>query len=208
MFETTALAIEGNDKGYYYGSVMWGYEIEAATPKDIPAPTTADPLEAANPDPISVLEAGIGEEPVVKKMDIELASKGTPTENFMEAARMWNAGKIRGILQVTADPAIVWKTDVSGRKAGDQVSLEKHKKLKQIDPMTNHSGPVIHAEVLDDNAIGTSEYVQIKPSDVKDMGDGSDTKKLPIQIRSKTDDNALLKMYEFFKAMESPIWFC
>ncbi|HLO85648.1 MAG TPA: hypothetical protein VK203_11680 [Nostocaceae cyanobacterium] len=29
-FETTALAIEGNQKGTYYGSVKWGYQVDAA----------------------------------------------------------------------------------------------------------------------------------------------------------------------------------
>ena len=74
-FETTALAISGADKGTYYGSVKWGYEI------------VGDPKK-----------------PTVKKMDIKEESKGNPSANFLHAAKLWNDAKTRGTLEVIADP--------------------------------------------------------------------------------------------------------
>lgn len=146
MFETAAFAIEGTDKNKYYGSVKWGYKMEGTT--------------AA---------------PTVTKSDIELASKGTPTANFIEAAKLWNTGKTRGTLKVTADPeATVLKGDASGTE-----KLAKDKKLKQLETVMWGTAPAIKAEVLKDDGTGSGKIVYIKNSDVKDMGDGSATKDLP-----------------------------
>jgi hypothetical protein len=147
MFETVALAIEGTDKDKYYGSVKWGYKMEG---------TTAAPK--------------------VTKMDIEEASKGTPTANFIEPAKLWNAGKTLGTIQITADPeATVLKGDASGTE-----KLAKDTKLKQLDTVFWGTDPAIKAEVLKTDGTGSGKIVYIKVADVKDMGDGSARKNLPI----------------------------
>ncbi len=147
MFETAALAIEGTDKDKYYGSVKWGYKME-----------------------------GTKAAPTVTKMDIEVASKGTPTANFIEAAKLWNVGKTRGTIQVIADPqATVLKHDASGTE-----KLAKGTKLKQLETNMWGTDPSIKAEVLKADGTGSGKIIYIKNSDVKDMGDGSATKKLPV----------------------------
>jgi hypothetical protein len=144
MFETTALAIEGTDKNKYYGSVKWGYKME-----------------------------GTDAAPTVTETDIELASNGTPTANFMEPAKLWNKGKTRGTLKVTADPATVWKTDMSTE------TLVKDKKLKQLETAAIGTEPVIKAEVLNSDGTGSGKIVYIKNADAMDAGDGAATKQLP-----------------------------
>lgn len=139
MFETTALAIDGTDKDTYYGSVKWGYKME-----------------------------GTDAAPTVTTIDIESASMGNPTVNFIEAAKLWNSSRARGTLQVTADPATVEKLD------GSSITLPKGTKLEQKGLL---SGQRIKAEVMKD---GTAMTIKIKNTDFKDMGDGVENKQLPI----------------------------
>ncbi len=145
-FETTALAIDGADKGKYYGSVKWGYKME-----------------------------GTDAAPTLTKNDIELASKGTPTSNFIEPAKLWNVGKTPGTIQVTADPeATVLKGDASATE-----KLAKGTKLKQLETNMWGTNPSIKAEVLKADGTGSGKIIYIKTADVKDMGDGSALKQLP-----------------------------
>jgi Domain of unknown function (DUF4157) len=146
-FETAALAIEGTDKDKYYGSVKWGYKME-----------------------------GTDAAPTVTKTDIDSASKGTPTANFIEPAKLWNVGKTPGTIKVTADPeATVLKGDQSSTE-----KLAKDTKVKQLDVVMWGASPAIKAEVLKADGTGSGKIIYIKIADVKDMGDGSATKKLPV----------------------------
>ncbi len=147
-FETTALAIEGTDKDKYYGSVKWGFKME-----------------------------GTAAAPTVTKSDIEKASSGTPTENFTEPAKLWNAAKTQGTIEVTADPqATVLKSTGSGTE-----TLAKGTKLKLLQIATWGSDPAIQVEVLSANGAGSGKIIYIKVSDVKDTGQGgSANKALPI----------------------------
>lgn len=146
MFETTAFAIDGADKDKYYGSVKWGFTMEGT--------------EAA---------------PTVTKTDIESASMGTPTSNFIEAAKLWNSGKTRGTLKVTADP----EATVLNAVGTSTEKLAKDSKLKQLDTVMWGPDPAIKVEVLKADGTGSGKIVYIKNSDVKDMGDGAPTKDLP-----------------------------
>jgi hypothetical protein len=146
LFETTALAIEGTDKDKYYGSVKWGFKIE-----------------------------GKADAPTVKKIDITLVSKGTPSANFIEAAKLWNPSKTRGRLEVITDPEATVENTANGRK----IKLKKGTKLGQTAPVMLEGGGV-EAQVLDGDHAGKSVYVS--NSDLKDAGDGSDTKDLPIPV--------------------------
>ena len=147
IFETTALAIDGADKGKYYGSVKWGFKFE-----------------------------GTAAAPTLTTMDIEPASDGSPTDNFVEAAKLWNAGKTMGTVEVTADPAAtVLKADASHRD-----TLPKGTKLKQLDTIMWAGAPAIKAEVLDAHGSGTGKIIFIKDSDARDSGDGAADKKLPL----------------------------
>lgn len=148
MFETTALAIEGTDNGKYYGSVKWGFKME-----------------------------GTDAAPTVTKMDIVEASKGNPTDNFTEAAKLFNAAKIRGKIEVIkVGGATVTKLD------GTEENLAIGKKLKQLNTVMLDDLPAVQAEILNDDGTGSGKIVYIKNSDVKDAGDGSDTKDLPIPV--------------------------
>lgn len=115
--------------------------------------------------------------PTVTAEDISIASTaGKPSPNFLEAAKLWNKAKTRGTLQVIADPeATVLKGDTSGNE-----KLAKGTKLKQSDAVMWGTDPAVMAEVLKADGTGSGKIVYIKHSDVKDMGDGSETKDLPI----------------------------
>jgi len=145
-FETAAFAIEGTDKGKYYGSVKWGYRI-----------------------------GGTDSVPTVTKTDIDEASKGTPTANFMEAAKLWNVGKTQGTLKVTADPATAYKMD-----GATTVTVPKGTILRQLDTIGGGAEPMIKAEILNPDGTGSGKLIYINVPDVKDMGDGSPNKKLPV----------------------------
>jgi hypothetical protein len=147
MFETTAFAIEGVDTDKYYGSVKWGFKME-----------------------------GTDAAPTVTPIDIEEASKGTPTANFLEPAKLWNSGKTRGTLKVIADPeATVLKGNGSGTE-----KLAKDKKLKQLSTANWGNDPAINAEVLNADGTGSGKIIYIKNVDVRDQGDGSANKPLPV----------------------------
>lgn len=147
-FETAALAIDGADKGKYYGSVKWGFKME-----------------------------GTDAAPTVSESDIDLAStKGRPSDNFIEPAKLWNLGKTQGTLQVKTSP------DVTVKKVGtaDTVTLKQGTKLKQVAGLLfGGETPAIRAEVLKDDGTSTGITVDIKTSDVEDLG-GSPNKKLPV----------------------------
>ncbi len=115
--------------------------------------------------------------PTVTSEDISIASTaGKPSPNFLEAAKLWNKAKTRGTLQVTADPeATVLKGSGSGTE-----KLAKDTKLKQRSTAMWGADPVVEAEVLKADGTGSGKVVYIKHSDVKDLGDGSETKDLPI----------------------------
>lgn len=153
-FETAAFAIAGNDKDKYYGSVKWGYKLEE---KDGALKVTSSNITLASPAKGT-------------------ATEGTPTENFMEAAKLWNAAESQGTLQVAAD--------VKVRKIGstDIIELTKGTKLKQIGAGLQGESPAIVAEVLNDKGESTGIRVGIKNSDVEDIGGGSANKKLPIPV--------------------------
>lgn len=120
---------------------------------------------------------GTNAAPTVTPEDISIASTaGKPSPNFLEAAKLWNKAKTRGTLKVTADPeATVLKGDGSGTE-----KLAKDTKLKQRDAVMWGTDPAVDAEVLKADGTGSGQIVSIKHTDVKDIGDGSETKDLPI----------------------------
>jgi hypothetical protein len=157
MFETTALATDGHDQGQYYGSVKWGYKVGG---------TRAAP---------KVRDADI--------FDIKEASKGTPTPNFTEAAKLWNVGKTRGTLEVNPSSPQNRRTAyvqyVSG--SGD-ARLAKGVKLRLVKVIKGTTEGMIEAEILDAAGNGSGNVVNIYVADVKDVGDGSANKPLPIPV--------------------------
>jgi hypothetical protein len=148
MFESTALGLEGTDKGKYFGSVKWGYEVKAGK---------------------------------VDIQDIVLVSRGNPSENFTESAKMWNASKVRGSMEVVADPASAF--DEAQRK---WVDVPKGTKSRQLQRVASIGGVgVVEAELLDAKNAPTGKVLFIKVADLKDTGDGGDTVNLPIPVDQK-----------------------
>lgn len=102
--------------------------------------------------------------------DIELASMGVPTQNFLAAAKLWNDNQTRGTLEVTADPAKAKKTtDLS------DVDVAKGTKVKQTATVSIGNKSMVKVETLDSS---TSYYMNVV--DLKDTGDGSATAKVPV----------------------------
>ena len=151
-FETAAFAIEGADKDKYYGSVKWGYSVgeTSGAIKIVP-----NDIELASP----------------KKGE---KNQGRPTENFLEAAKLWNAAQTHGTLKVIGDPANIHKED------GSDDTLAKDTELEQVGGVIYKGDPWIKAKVLDKAGKATSRTIFIKVSDVKDPGSGSLNKPLPI----------------------------
>ncbi len=151
-FETTAFAIEGVDKNKYYGSVKWGYKIEGT--------------EAA---------------PTVTITDIDIASMGMPTQNFIEAAILWNKGTMTGSYEVSADPASAIAIATS-----TLATIPKNTKVKQIGNSVALSGApftnALKVETQDNAGAATGFFYYISTSDVMDKGNGSDNKKLPLDV--------------------------
>lgn len=154
MFETAALAIDGVDKGQYYGSVKWGYKV-----------------------------GGTAENPKVEPkdvIDITRASKGTPTANFIEPAKLWNASTTAGGLEVNptggGNTKDAWVQYVQG--SGPK-RVAKGTKLKLVRVIKGTTEGMIQAEVLDAEG-KVSAVVNIYVTDVKDTGSGTPNKPLPI----------------------------
>lgn len=148
-FETTALAIDGVDRGTYYGSVKWGYVMKG----------TAAALTVA-------------------ESDIELASAKTPTANFIAPAKLWNLGTTRGDLVVNPTAPGNTKDAYTQEPSGvDGPRLKKGTKLKLKNTLKGSTEPMIEVEVLDGTNAG--DVLRIYVSDVKDLGGGDPNKKLP-----------------------------
>ncbi len=147
MFETTALALDGQDKGTYYGSVKWGFEMV----KD-------------------------GKKSKLKPYPISEASKGTPTDNFLEPAKLWNKSKTRGTLEVsTAPEAEVLEEDRKTKK-----KLAKGTRLIQVKPMIGSGVALIKVRIVKANGKPSEKPYYIMNTDVIDLGDGAETINLPI----------------------------
>jgi len=102
--------------------------------------------------------------------DIELASIGVPTQNYLAAAQLWNEAKARGTLEVIADPAKAKKTtDMS------DVDVAKGTKVKQTGEAMVAGKPSVRVETLD----GSKSYF-MNVVDLKDTGDGGDTVNVPV----------------------------
>jgi len=67
-FETAAVSIKGNQKGIYYGSIKWGWEITNVVGNKV---ATTD----------------------IDLIDFEVQSMGTPTAHMKQAATQWNASQ-------------------------------------------------------------------------------------------------------------------
>jgi hypothetical protein len=108
--------------------------------------------------------------------DIEIASKGDPTANFVESAKLWNDTKARGILEVIADPASAY--DETGRQ---WVDVAKGTKGRQSQRTASIGGiGVVEMALLDDAGVPTGKVYFVKVLDLKDTGDGGNTIPLPI----------------------------
>jgi Domain of unknown function (DUF4157) len=108
----------------------------------------------------------------VELKDIELASMGVPTQNYLAAAQLWNETKTRGTLEVTADPAKAKKTsDMT------DVDVAKGTKLKQTAEVAIGGKPYVQVATLD----GSKGYY-VRVVDLKDTGDGGETVNVPIPM--------------------------
>ncbi len=167
IFETAVIAIDGVDKGKYYGSVKWGFKV----------------VKGEN-----------GAAPTITHTDITFVSGGMPSENFIQAAVMWNKAKTQGTLQVTANPAKGIKA-VLGRQIDpvtDEIDVAQDTKLKFKEPWNILGTSYSLCEELEADGITlTGKRYFVKNSDMKDLADGGETKNLPMSIL--TADTTLIR---------------
>ncbi len=104
--------------------------------------------------------------------DIELASMGVPTQNFLASAKLWNGAKTRGTLEVTANPA-----KAKSSPAMTAVDVAKGTKLRQLDEYELDGKNYVEAETLDS---ASKYYVLV--TDLKDTQDGGATVAVPVPM--------------------------
>lgn len=151
-FETTALALDGADKGTYYGAVKWGYKM--------------------------VKQAG---GIVAVGNDIQQASAAKPTANFSAPAKLWNAGKTAGSL-VVAPSSRLNKKDASALDVatGTYFRIAKGTPIQQTAAIKGTTEGMIEAKVLKTGGnVTAGQLINIYVVDVKDQGDGTANKPLP-----------------------------
>ena len=148
IFETTALALEGAQKGTYYGSVKWGWKRNAAG--------------------------------TFGRIPLTLVSKGTPSSNFMKAAKEWNKAKALGTIKTISDPTNVYQNNHTTVKftvpKGTKVTLGSSFGAGDMEWMKSTI------------ASGTKAGQQglIKVTDLKDVGGGKATIDLPLTSKKFT----------------------
>jgi hypothetical protein len=107
-------------------------------------------------------------------VDFDIVSMGKPSQNFIAAAKKWNAGKTRGTLVPKADGTKVY--DVSLK---EQFTIDT--KTEAIQKQTAAANNIIYVsiEVISEGANkGATGFV--KADDLRDKGDGKETVNLPI----------------------------
>ena len=142
IFETTALALEGAQKGTYYGSVKWGWKRNASG--------------------------------TFKRIPLTLVSKGTPTSNFMKAAKEWNKAKALGTIKTISNPTNVYQNNHTTIK----FTIPKGTKVT----LGSSFGAGDMEWIKSTIASGTKAGQQglIKVTDLKDVGGGKATIDLPL----------------------------
>ncbi len=150
IFETTALALEGNQKDKYYGSVEWGWR------RDHTGNFTRLPLK--------------------------VVSEGTPSNNFMTAATIWNGASEDidiGTSQKIIDAKVL---KVKGNRAvpapGVTVDVPADTPLNIKGVLTSNGAYDYVAKVKID---GKTRMVLIPRSQTKPLDIGRPTVNLPIE---------------------------
>lgn len=113
----------------------------------------------------------------IEPKDIQLVSMGVPSQNYLAAAKLWNNARTRGTLEVRANPAKAKKLDMTDE------DVAKGTKCRQLDRIIAIGGqPAVEVETLDASGTGTGKQYYILTLDMKDVGDGGVTAKLPIPM--------------------------
>ena len=143
LFETTALAIDGAQKGTYYGSVSWGLKTDAAGK--------------------------------LSKVDVAKVSEAVPSQNFMAAAKVWNASTARGTLVTAADDTPVYDSKAKPHN----FKLKKDTVLELKSQALINDVVYVYVKIDAGAAEHAGDTAYLKASDVKDKGDGKANVKLP-----------------------------
>ena len=157
VFETTALAIDGAQKGTYYGSVSWGLKTDAAGK--------------------------------LSKVDVAKVSEAVPSQNFMAAAKLWNASTARGTLVTAADD-----TQIYTREAREKYKLKKDTVLELKSQQLVKDVVYLYVKIDAGAAEHAGDLAYVKASDVKDKGDGKANVALPYIDVKRT--SAATKLYK------------
>jgi hypothetical protein len=142
-FETTALAVDGEQKGTYYGSVSWGIQADS--------------------------------EGKLSKVDLQKVSDAKPSQNFMAAAKQWNASRSQGTLVIARAGA-----EVQADGEGEDFTLDKGVTVHQLDSGVQDGQAYLRVMVNAHHPTHPKRTGLILQADVEDRGDGPDTVKLPI----------------------------
>jgi Domain of unknown function (DUF4157) len=156
-FESAAVALDGPQKGTYYGSVRWGWRKDAAG--------------------------------VLSEIPFDLVSMGVPSKEFLGAATMWNAGRVRGKVAPIAD-----NTPVYGANGAELYRIDTDVEMQQEAAIAR--GDVYHLRATIVSAgPHKDDEVYVKTADVEDMGDGAALVRLPVpEVKVLSRNDSLYKV--------------
>jgi hypothetical protein len=150
VFETTAIAIDGQQKGRYYGSVRWGWIANGGK---------------------------------IQKIELALVRSGNPSPGFFAAASAWNGATALGTVVTVADHTQVY------RKGGSRFfEVNKGQEVKVRSTVSNNGDVRNQVNIRRGKYKGQTGFIDV--ADLKDLGDGLPTTKLPIPAEQEEEEEA------------------
>lgn len=107
----------------------------------------------------------------------EIASMGTPTNNFMAAAQAWNQTTARGTVVTRADDTNAYRWNAGSFEEDFQVDADT--RVRRIHSIATPEGEYQKAAILNGPHLGEEPYFHV--DSLRDEGDGRATIDLPLE---------------------------
>ncbi len=118
----------------------------------------------------------------------DIVSMGTPSKEFLGAATMWNAGKVRGTLGPIANG-----TSVVDDTGAVLYTIDVGTEMTQLAPVALNG--IYHLFVEITNGQQAVNRVYVRTDEVEDLGDGADLVRLPVpQVKVLTRADSLYRV--------------
>jgi hypothetical protein len=125
----------------------------------------------------------------LKELTTEMASQGTPTNNFLAAAKEWNETTARGTVVTKANDTIAYK--YSGGTFVEDFKEAANVQVQRVSSIATAKGEFQKSKILSGTNAGREAFFHV--NDLKDKGDGDATIDLPLEdvhvLKSKVELN-------------------